>query len=196
MEVVHGPRARRPRRPRSCTPTRTRCSATPRSALANNIVIGLAVALALVAALVARGRGAPARAASRASSRSAVLGFLFATYAAEPLHFGRSDNSAAYFGFLVRGRARVRGRVPAARRPPSVPPARASRSRSPSSCTSLDLLAGARLELNTVFGYSATVGIRVVGPGQHHVLAAHRGGAAARWARGVATARAHAPCTR
>ena len=29
----------------------------------------------------------------------------------------------------------------------------------------LDLLAGARLELNSVFGYSATVGIRVAGQG-------------------------------
>ena len=29
----------------------------------------------------------------------------------------------------------------------------------------VDLLAGARLELNTVFGYSATVGIRVSGQG-------------------------------
>jgi hypothetical protein len=134
--------------------------------LANNTVITLAVVLALAAAVVAalgarrsrRGAGAVRFLAL------AVLGFMFATYAAEPLHFGRSDNSAAFIGFLVvasvvfaAGCRVLGGRGPY--RPLAIALAATV------VVHVLDLLAGARLELNSVFGYSATVGIRVSGQG-------------------------------
>ena len=94
----------------------------------------------------------------------AVLGFLLATYLAGPLHFVRNGGQGAYWVFLFGG-----GVVFAAlctlvgRR---------------SFCDALlvalgvtvvvhpvDLVTGANLELNTVFGYSPTVGIRVAGEG-------------------------------
>jgi hypothetical protein len=93
-----------------------------------------------------------------------VLGFFFATYLAEPLHFGRNDNSAAYLGFLViasllfAGACRLLGG-----RHPYRPLAIALAATV--ALHVLDLVAGARFELNTVFGYSATVGIRVAGQG-------------------------------
>jgi len=79
--------------------------------LANNVAITLSIALALVAALVARRRRRGAGAVRFLAL--VVLGYLFATYAAEPLHFGRTDNSAAFLGFLVVeiGRASCRERV-------------------------------------------------------------------------------------
>jgi hypothetical protein len=130
--------------------------------LANNIAITLSIALALFAALVARRRRRGAGAVRFLAL--VVLGYLFATYAAEPLHFGRTDNSAAFLGFLVvaslafAGACRlVGGRHPY--RPLAIALAVTV------AVHVLDLLAGARLELNTVFGYSATVGIRVAGQG-------------------------------
>jgi hypothetical protein len=131
-------------------------------ATANNIVIVLSVLLALAAFLVVS--RAPRRAGLVRFFALTVLGFLFATYAAAPLHFGRSGSAGAYFGFLVvfalafaaacrllSGRRRYLplGLALAATVVLHVG----------------DLLAGARLELNTVFGYSATVGIRVSGQG-------------------------------
>jgi hypothetical protein len=129
---------------------------------ANNIVIALAALLAVGAFLVlAR---APRRAGLARFFALVVLGFLFATYAAAPLHFGRSGNGAAYFGFLAAfaiGFAAVCRVVSGRRRYLPLGLALAA--------TVVlhvgDLLAGARLELNTVFGYSATVGIRVSGQG-------------------------------
>jgi hypothetical protein len=126
------------------------------------IIIGLSAALALAAFLAVR--RARRRAAVARFLALAVLGFLFATYVAGPLHFGRRDDSAGYFVFLVgaalmfalacvllgRGRRYLPLGIALA------------------ATVALhlgDLLAGARLELNTVFGYSATVGIRVSGQG-------------------------------
>ncbi len=131
-------------------------------ATANNIVIALTALLALATFFVV------ARAARRARLVQffalAVLGFLFATYVASPLHFGRSGSSAAYFGFLVVvavAFAIVCRAVSGRRRYLPLGIALAA--------TVVlhvgDLLAGARLELNSVFGYSATVGIRVSGQG-------------------------------
>ena len=94
----------------------------------------------------------------------AVLGFLDATYLAVLLHFSRDDNVAAYWGFVLVAAAIIgfaciaigRGR------------------RSAPLLLGLalmvvlhvgDLVTGARLELNSVFGYSATIGIRVAGQG-------------------------------
>ena len=79
--------------------------------LANNVAITLAILLAVAAALAVRIRR-PSEGLVRLFAL-AVLGFLFATYAAEPLHFGRSDNSAAYLGFLVVVSLVFAGRVPA-----------------------------------------------------------------------------------
>jgi hypothetical protein len=131
--------------------------------LANNIAITLAVLLALACALVARRRRRRGEGAVRFFAL-AVLGFFFATYAAEPLHFGRNGNSAAFLGFLVvaallfAGVCRLLGG-----RHPYRPLAIALAATV--ALHVLDLLAGARFELNSVFGYSATVGIRVAGQG-------------------------------
>jgi hypothetical protein len=135
-------------------------------ALATTIVVVLSAVLALVAGLVARRhlrrvRRLPGLLRGFAL---AVLGFLAATYLAGPLHFGRSGNQFAYFGFLAAfAVAFAVGCTLLGRRRPYVPLALAL------GFTVLlhlaDLLAGARLELDTVFGYSATVGIRVSGEG-------------------------------
>jgi hypothetical protein len=129
---------------------------------ANNILIGLSVALALFAALVARGSRRHAGVVRFLAL--ATLGFLFATYVAGPLHFGRSDNSAGYLAFLVVGALAFAGvcRLIGGRRSYL---ALAVALALTVALHVLDLLAGARLELNTVFGYSATVGIRVSGQG-------------------------------
>jgi hypothetical protein len=131
-------------------------------AFANNVAVTLAAVLALLAGLVAR-RRRRGEGAVRFLSLT-VLGFLFATYAAEPLHFGRNDNSVAYLAFLVVGALVFAGacRLLGGRhpyRPLAIALALTV------VVHVLDLLAGARLELNTVFGYSATVGIRVAGQG-------------------------------
>jgi len=161
MEVVHGPA----RDQRVTTLVHANAEAVFRDSkvgLANNVALTLAVALALAAALVAarrrRGEGLVRFFAL------AVVGFLFATYASEPLHFGRSDNSAAYLAFLVLGALVFAGacRLLGGRHPyrPLAIALGAT-----VAVHVLDLLGGARLELNTVFGYSATVGIRVAGQG-------------------------------
>jgi hypothetical protein len=161
MEVVPGP----PHADRVTTLVNANADAVFRDSkvpLANNVVITLSVVLALAGALVARRRRGGAAAVRFLAL--AVLGFLFATYAAEPLHFGRNDSSMAYLGFLVLGSlvfataCRVLGG-----RHPYRPLAIALGLTV--AVHVLDLLAGARLELNTVFGYSATVGIRVSGQG-------------------------------
>ena len=129
---------------------------------ANNIVIALAALLAIAAFLVVR--RSPRRGALVQFFALAVLGFLFATYLAAPLHFGRSASGGAYYGFLVLVAVVFAAacRLLSGRRrylPLGIALA----------ATVVlhvgDLLAGARLELNTVFGYSATVGIRVSGQG-------------------------------
>jgi hypothetical protein len=161
MEVVNGPS----RDDRVSTLVHANADAVFRDSkvgVANNVAIGLSIVLALVAALVARRRRRGEGAVRFLAL--VVLGYLFATYAAEPLHFGRTDNSAAFLGFLVvaslvfAGVCRLLGgRHPY--RPLGIALAITV------AVHVLDLLAGARLELNTVFGYSATVGIRVAGQG-------------------------------
>jgi hypothetical protein len=161
MEVVGGP----PQGERITSLVHSNSDAVFRDskvALANNIAIALSIVLGLVAALVARRRRRGAGAARFLAL--AVLGFLFATYAAEPLHFGRSDSSAAYLAFLVAASIAFAGlcRLLGGRhpyRPLAVALAVTV------ALHVLDLLAGARLELNSVFGYSATIGIRVAGQG-------------------------------
>ena len=136
-------------------------------ALATTIVLLLSIALALLGGLAAQRRIRRLRwfrPGLLRGSALAVLGFLAAAYAAGPLHFGRSGNQLAYLGFLfvfAVGFAVVCSLT--GRRHPHAPLALAL-----AFTTVLhvgDLLAGARLELDTVFGYSATVGIRVSGEG-------------------------------
>ena len=136
-------------------------------ALATTIVLVLSIVLALLAGLVAQRRLRRLRWVRPGFLRGcalAVLGFLAATYVAGPLHFGRSGNQLAYLGFLA-GFAVVFAWVCslAGRRRPHAPLALALAFTVVMHVA--DLLAGARLELDTVFGYSATVGIRVSGQG-------------------------------
>ena len=125
-------------------------------------VLVLAVLLALATGLMlARGR---ARGHAVQWGALAVLGFLDATYLAGPLNFGESDSVLAYWAFLFVAAALIGAACLAiGRRHPARP-----------LVVALgfivvvhvvDLVAGARLELNTVFGYSATIGIRVSGQG-------------------------------
>ncbi|MFN8027674.1 MAG: hypothetical protein U0W40_15330 [Acidimicrobiia bacterium] len=134
--------------------------------IATTIVLVLSALLAVVAGLVAqqRLRRIGRRPGLLRGFALAVLGFLAATYLAGPLHFGRSGNQLAYFGFLaVFAVAFAFVCSLAGRRHPHAPLAVAL------AFTVVlhvaDLLAGARLELDTVFGYSATVGIRLSGQG-------------------------------
>jgi hypothetical protein len=94
----------------------------------------------------------------------AILGFFDATYLAGPLEFGRTDNTAAYWAFVAGVAALIGcGCLLIGRRARSGPLVVAL-----SFMVLLhigDLLAGAHLELNSVFGYSATVGIRLAGQG-------------------------------
>ncbi len=94
----------------------------------------------------------------------AVLGFLDATYLAGPLNFGDSDNVAAYWVFLfVVGALIATACVAIGRRHPARPLIVALAFTVVMHV--VDLVTGAHLELNTVFGYSATIGIRVSGQG-------------------------------
>jgi hypothetical protein len=94
----------------------------------------------------------------------AVLGVLDATYLAVLLRFSRDDNVAAYWGFvLVAGALISWACLVVGRRRRTAPLMLAL-----ALVVVLhvgDLVAGARLELNSVFGYSATIGIRVAGQG-------------------------------
>jgi hypothetical protein len=134
--------------------------------LATMIVVVLSAVLALVAGLVARRFLGPVRRRPGLlrGFALAVLGFLAATYVAGPLHFGRSGNQLAYLGFLAAfAVAFAVGCTLLGRRHPYAPLALALAFTA--ALHVADLLAGARLELNTVFGYSATIGIRVSGEG-------------------------------
>ena len=189
MEVVHGPARDRPRRRRSCTPTRTRCSATPRSGLANNIAIALDDR--------ARGRGAALAVTVGGRRQGSVpLPRARACWASCSRRTRRSHCTSGAATTRPRSsassswcRGRVRGRVPAR----SADGVRTARSRSRSAVT----VVRARARPPRRRAPRAQHRVRVLGdrrhprrrPGQHHVLAADRGGAAARRARGVATAR-------
>ncbi len=155
---------------------------------ANNIVLALTAALALAAIFVVAPRAAPCstRAVPRArSARLPVRDLCRRSVAFRPQRQRRRVLR------VPRGRSRrVRRRVPTARSRSAVPAARA----------------GARRHRGRARGRSpgrraarAQHGVRLLGdgrhpglgPGQPHVRAAHRGGAAPRGPRGVATAWAH-----
>ena len=123
------------------------------------VVLAGALAIGAVLALVRFPRGRPAV----QFGALAILGFLAATYLAGPLHVGRGGNSGYWaFVFLVALVFAAACRL-AGRGRPYAPILIAL------AVTVVlhlgDLLVGARLELNTVFGYSPTVGIRTAGEG-------------------------------
>jgi hypothetical protein len=125
----------------------------------------LAVGTALVDWLSTRtGRGTRRGAWPLALLALGVIGFLDATYLAGPFHFGRHGGVAAYWAFVagvavlltllfvVVARARLVTSILVALGSIIV-------------LHGVDLVTGAHLEWNTVFGYSPTVGIRLVGEG-------------------------------
>jgi hypothetical protein len=93
-----------------------------------------------------------------------LLGFLDATYLAGPLHFGRNGGAAAYWAFVVGvGGVIATACMLATRRRPVL--AVLAGLGTVIALHLVDLVTGAHLEWNTVFGYSATIGIRFVGQG-------------------------------
>jgi hypothetical protein len=93
-----------------------------------------------------------------------MLGFLDATYLAGPLHFGRHGGAFAYWTFVVGVGAVIAGAcMLTTRRRPVL--AILAGLGTVVAVHLLDLVTGAHLEWNTVFGYSPTVGIRFVGQG-------------------------------
>ena len=92
-----------------------------------------------------------------------LIGYLDATYLAGPLHFGRHGGAAPYWCFVVAVAALLtaiflavaRGKLVHAYSP----------GRDVVVLHVVDLVTGAHLEWNTVFGYSPTIGIRFVGEG-------------------------------
>ena len=129
-----------------------------------NLVTVLSMLLAFVTFLVVVAPPSTCRAAC-SSSRSPSSACSSRPTPPAPLHFGRSGSTFAVLRVHGRGRRSCSPRVCMIprRRHPYLPIALAL-----AATVGLhlgDLVAGARLELNTVFGYSATVGIRVSGEG-------------------------------
>ena len=133
------------------------------------VVLVIACVLALGTGLVDQLRGR-ARAWRRRGAWAlaflalALVGFLDATYLAGPFHFARHGSAAAYWSFV--------GVVAVVLAAAFLAIGRAKLARSLlialGSVVALhvvDFLTGAHLEWNTVFGYSPTVGIRLVGEG-------------------------------
>jgi hypothetical protein len=93
-----------------------------------------------------------------------TLGFLDATYLAGPLHFGRHGGAFAYWSFVIGvGVVIAAACMVATRRRPVL--AVLAGLGTVVAVHLVDLVTGAHLEWNTVFGYSATIGIRFVGEG-------------------------------
>ena len=110
----------------------------------------------------------------------ALIGFLDATYLAGPVPLRPSRRRGAVLVVRRGRRGGAHRRVPRGR--PSEARARAASSRSGASscCTCVDLVTGAHLEWNTVFGYSPTIGIRFVGEGNMTFAQLVGGGGAVR----------------
>jgi hypothetical protein len=93
-----------------------------------------------------------------------LLGFLDATYLAGPFHFERNGGVFAFWVFVVIVGAVIAGVCMAATRRRPVLAVLAGLG-TVIALHLVDLVTGAHLEWNTVFGYSATIGIRFVGQG-------------------------------
>ncbi len=93
-----------------------------------------------------------------------IVGFLTATYLAAPLHFAAHGGWLAYWTFLVVVGALVALAIERVATWTGIEEVLVAGA-SVVLLHALDLLTGAPLELNSVFGYSPTVGIRVAGEG-------------------------------
>jgi hypothetical protein len=131
-------------------------------ALMTTVVIALAGVLALLVVLVSSGRSR--RQGVVRWSALALLGVLAATYLAGPFHFGRSGSQFAYLAFIVVVAAAFATVCSLFGRRHAYAPLALALAGTVVLHVA-DLIGGARLELDTVFGYSATVGIRVAGQG-------------------------------
>jgi hypothetical protein len=131
----------------------------------------LAVAAALVDVLFARTRKRSAH--QRWLPRTAwplvflalwLIGFLDATYLAGPLHFGRHGGAVPYWCFVVGVALLLTAAFLALARGRLVHAVLVALG-SIVALHVVDLVTGAHLEWNTVFGYSPTIGIRFAGEG-------------------------------
>lgn len=137
-------------------------------------LVGPAMSVAMVVALVLAGAAIVLDRWAKLRARGVVgllvfgglwlLGFLDATYLAGPLHFGRHGGVVAYWGFVVGVGAVFAGlcMLTTRRRPVLAILAGLA---TVVALHLVDLVTGAHLEWNTVFGYSPTIGIRFVGQG-------------------------------
>ena len=125
------------------------------------VIVGVACALAVAAAVVDRWRRG---AGLLVFGALWLLGYLVATYLAGPLHFGRNGGAAAYWAFVIGVGAVIAAVCMLATRRRPVDAALAGLG-TVVAVHLVDLVTGAHLEWNTVFGYSPTIGIRFVGQG-------------------------------
>ncbi len=130
------------------------------------VVMGVAIGLALLSIAIDRW--------SRLKARWSVgllvflalwlFGFLDATYLAGPLHFERNGGKFGFWVFVVAVAAVIAAAcMVATRRRPLL--AVMAGLGTVVAVHLVDLVTGAHLEWNTVFGYSPTIGIRFVGEG-------------------------------
>ncbi len=137
-------------------------------------LVGPVMSVVMVVALVLAGAAIVLDRWDRLRARAAVgllvfgalwlLGFLDATYLAGPLHLGRHGGAFAYWTFVVGVGAVIAAVcMVATRRRPVL--AILAGLGTVVALHLVDLVTGAHLEWNTVFGYSPTIGIRFVGQG-------------------------------
>jgi hypothetical protein len=130
------------------------------------VVMGVAIGLALMSIALDRWTRLRARWSLGVLVFIALwlFGFLDATYLAGPLHFERNGGMAAYWAFVLVVAAVIAGAcMVATRRRPML--AVMAGLGIVVALHVIDLVTGAHLEWNTVFGYSPTIGIRFVGQG-------------------------------
>jgi hypothetical protein len=125
------------------------------------VIVGVACALAVASAMVDRWRRA---AGLLAFGALWLLGYLDATYLAGPVHFARHGGAIAYWAFVIGVGALVAGACMLATRKRPVDAVLAGLG-TVVVLHLVDLVTGAHLEWNTVFGYSPTIGVRFVGQG-------------------------------
>jgi len=127
------------------------------------VIVGVACALAVAAAAVDRWRWRWA-AGFIAFGALWLLGYLDATYLAGPVHFGRNGGTVAYWAFVIGVGAVIAGLCMLGTRRRAVDAVLVGLG-TVVALHLVDLVTGAHLEWNTVFGYSPTIGIRFVGEG-------------------------------
>ena len=125
------------------------------------VIVGVACALAIAVALIDRWRRG---AGVLAFGALWLLGYLDATHLAGPLHFGRHGGAPAYWAFVIAAAALIAAACMLATRKRPVDGVLVGLG-TVMALHLVDLVTGAHLEWNTVFGYSPTIGIRFVGQG-------------------------------